>query len=124
VLYRVESKNDIRNVLFASIVDKVRFNGNLLVGFQKDVRSKFPDGADIRAGVTHMRRQPRLAFSDTDKNARGKRHIWPGIRNPLNRDSFTVGIPRELKKIVYHITVVNIVRVAHERMREVVSDGV
>jgi hypothetical protein len=50
----VESKDHVRNVFFASVIDKARLNGNLVVGFQKDIRSEFPDSRDISAGVGNV----------------------------------------------------------------------
>ena len=70
LLCRVESKNNIHNVFFASIVDQVRFNSNLLVRLQEDIRSEFPNRVDVSAGACYVRRKHCLAVSDTLKDAR------------------------------------------------------
>ena len=111
-------------MFFASIVDKSRLDGNLVIRFHKDIRSEFFDSRDVSARTCNVRRQPRLTMSDTFKNAwwpiLSRRQIW----NPLDTDPFSLGVSRNLKEIINHITIVDIIHEADRRVCEVVCDGV
>jgi hypothetical protein len=63
-------KENVGYVLFASVIDEMRFNSNLMIRFEKDIGPKLTDRGDVCARVPDVRRQPSLPLRDASQDAR------------------------------------------------------
>ena len=79
VIPRMGLKRDVAHMLFASIIEQVSLDGNLLVRLENDVSSELPNCLDTSAGATDKLGKPRSVVSDTFENPLRQRWLTPGV---------------------------------------------
>lgn len=106
-------------MLLAAIIYQVRLHGNLLIGLKKDVSPELSNGLDACSRVLDLCWKPLFVMSNAFHNPWGKSSLTRRIRDPMDTYSLAICFARELEEVIYDMAIIEIVRIAHKRMRKV-----